>query len=114
MTLKLHNWNLHDEDHCQNASIGWWGGVEGPDRAEPWRVAEMAALYAMQTQFYRYDDSSTALEILIDIPGTGASPREVTIDRKTYPIDEWHNVPPNIAWSIARRLHIQKDHPISV
>lgn len=38
----------------------------------------------------------------------------VTIDGKTYPTDEWHNLTPNITSSVSRRLHIEKDHPISI
>jgi len=39
---------------------------------------------------------------------------EATIDGRSYRTDDWLNVPPNIAASIARRLHVQKDHPISI
>jgi phenylalanyl-tRNA synthetase alpha chain len=38
----------------------------------------------------------------------------VSIDGKLYQIDEWHNLSSNITASISRRLHIQKDHPISI
>lgn len=47
---------------------------------------------------------------------TTGAPRtgETTIDGRSYRTDDWHNVPSNIATSIARRLHIQEDHPISI
>jgi phenylalanyl-tRNA synthetase alpha chain len=38
----------------------------------------------------------------------------VTIDGKLHQTDEWHNLSPNITASISRRLHLQKDHPISI
>jgi phenylalanyl-tRNA synthetase alpha chain len=38
----------------------------------------------------------------------------VDIDGRSYQTDEWHNLAPNITASISRRLHVQKDHPISI
>jgi phenylalanyl-tRNA synthetase alpha chain len=38
----------------------------------------------------------------------------VNIDGRSYQTDEWHNLAPNINASISRRLHVQKDHPISI
>jgi len=42
------------------------------------------------------------------------SPAKVDIDGKLYKTDDWHNLAPNITASISRRLHIEKDHPISI
>ncbi|TAQ89146.1 hypothetical protein B7494_g2532 [Chlorociboria aeruginascens] len=38
----------------------------------------------------------------------------IEIDSKQYQIDEWYNVPSNILFQTSRRLHVQKDHPISI
>jgi phenylalanyl-tRNA synthetase alpha chain len=40
--------------------------------------------------------------------------RSVTIGGRTYQTDEWYNVSSNIAESVGRQLHLQKDHPISI
>ncbi|CZR52769.1 probable phenylalanyl-tRNA synthetase, mitochondrial precursor [Phialocephala subalpina] len=45
---------------------------------------------------------------------TSTSPETITIEGKSYQKDSWHNLPPNITSSISRRLHVQKDHPISI
>ncbi|KAH8590227.1 phenylalanine-tRNA synthetase [Bisporella sp. PMI_857] len=42
------------------------------------------------------------------------SSEEVELAGRSYSKDDWHNVPSTIASSISRRLHIQKDHPISI
>jgi phenylalanyl-tRNA synthetase alpha chain len=38
----------------------------------------------------------------------------VNVDGRSYQTDEWHNLAPNINASISRRLHVQRDHPISI
>lgn len=38
----------------------------------------------------------------------------IEINGKTYGTDSWFNVPPNIIDKVARRLHLQKDHPIYI
>ncbi|RDL40323.1 putative phenylalanyl-tRNA synthetase, mitochondrial [Venustampulla echinocandica] len=46
--------------------------------------------------------------------GPGRPQPKTKLGETVYPTDEWHNVPPAIASSIGRQLHIQKDHPISI
>ncbi|KAK4667450.1 phenylalanyl-tRNA synthetase alpha subunit, mitochondrial [Podospora pseudopauciseta] len=42
-------------------------------------------------------------------------PKEVTINSKTYPVDaEWFNVSSTILNLTSRKLHLQKDHPVSI
>ncbi|KAK0740256.1 phenylalanyl-tRNA synthetase mitochondrial precursor [Schizothecium vesticola] len=41
-------------------------------------------------------------------------PPAVTINGKTYHTDEWFNVPPGVLAATTRKLHLQKDHPISI
>ncbi|KAK5661473.1 hypothetical protein OQA88_11375 [Cercophora sp. LCS_1] len=41
-------------------------------------------------------------------------PSSVTINNKTYPTDDWYNVPSNVLASTPRKLHLQKDHPVSI
>ncbi|KAI1471051.1 phenylalanyl-tRNA synthetase mitochondrial precursor [Daldinia caldariorum] len=38
----------------------------------------------------------------------------ITINGNTYKKDTWFNVPQNVIDKIPRRLHLQKDHPISI
>lgn len=38
----------------------------------------------------------------------------VTLDGKSFMTDEWHNVPASITANISRKLHLKKDHPISL
>ena len=38
----------------------------------------------------------------------------MTVDGQSFERDDWYNLAPNIASSTSRRLHIQKDHPISI
>ncbi|KAF2093168.1 phenylalanyl-tRNA synthetase [Rhizodiscina lignyota] len=40
--------------------------------------------------------------------------RDIEIDGKKYATDEWTNTPSSIVSSVPRRLHLQKDHPISI
>jgi phenylalanyl-tRNA synthetase alpha chain len=42
------------------------------------------------------------------------APAKVTIDGKIYPTDNWHNLSSTITSAVSRRLHIEKDHPISI
>ncbi|KAK1754605.1 hypothetical protein QBC47DRAFT_384418 [Echria macrotheca] len=42
------------------------------------------------------------------------TPSTITINGKTYPTDAWFNVPSNVLASTNRRLHLQKDHPVSI
>lgn len=46
--------------------------------------------------------------------GASSSAGKFDIDGRSYPTDAWHNLAPNIASSISRKLHVQKDHPISI
>ncbi|KAF2154115.1 phenylalanyl-tRNA synthetase [Myriangium duriaei CBS 260.36] len=41
-------------------------------------------------------------------------PSSLVVDGKTYQTDSWTNVPHSILSSVSRRLHLQKDHPISI
>lgn len=42
------------------------------------------------------------------------SSKTVELADKSYKTDKWYNVPDSIASSISRKLHLQKDHPISI
>jgi phenylalanyl-tRNA synthetase alpha chain len=46
--------------------------------------------------------------------GTESKRSKIDIDGKSYETDEWHNISSTIKSSISRRLHTQKDHPISI
>ncbi|CAJ2511619.1 Uu.00g072440.m01.CDS01 [Anthostomella pinea] len=39
---------------------------------------------------------------------------ETKVNGSTYKTDSWFNAPPNIIEKIPRRLHLQKDHPVSI
>ncbi|KAG9249023.1 hypothetical protein BJ878DRAFT_199661 [Calycina marina] len=39
---------------------------------------------------------------------------KVDLQGQSYEKDDWFNLPPTIASQIARKLHVQKDHPISI
>ncbi|KAK0747465.1 mitochondrial phenylalanyl-tRNA synthetase-like protein [Apiosordaria backusii] len=42
-------------------------------------------------------------------------PKTVTINSQTYPVDpEWYNLSPTILNLTSRKLHLQKDHPVSI
>ncbi|KAF4624135.1 hypothetical protein G7Y89_g14038 [Cudoniella acicularis] len=41
-------------------------------------------------------------------------PKSIKLGEKRYAIDEWFNAPSTITASIARKLHTEKDHPISI
>ncbi|KAF2839521.1 phenylalanyl-tRNA synthetase [Patellaria atrata CBS 101060] len=41
-------------------------------------------------------------------------PKTITIEGRTYPLDSHMNTPPAILANIPRRLHLQKDHPLSI
>ncbi|KAK0705376.1 hypothetical protein B0H67DRAFT_604248 [Lasiosphaeris hirsuta] len=43
-----------------------------------------------------------------------AAPQEVTINGKTYQTDSWFNAPENVLALTSRKLHLEKDHPISI
>lgn len=36
------------------------------------------------------------------------------IDGKTFPTDSWYNAPTNVIAAATRKLHLQKDHPVSI
>lgn len=38
----------------------------------------------------------------------------MTLDNKTYPKDDWHNLSPGITSHISRNLHTTPDHPLSI
>jgi phenylalanyl-tRNA synthetase alpha chain len=38
----------------------------------------------------------------------------VEVEGQKYSTDSWYNVPPNILAATSRKLHIQKDHPVSI
>jgi len=41
-------------------------------------------------------------------------PTSITVNGKAYPTDEWFNVPTTVLAATDRKLHLQKDHPISI
>ncbi|KAL2265725.1 hypothetical protein VTJ83DRAFT_6825 [Remersonia thermophila] len=41
-------------------------------------------------------------------------PKTVEINGKTYPTDPWFNVPSSVLSLTSRKLHLQKDHPVSI
>ncbi|KUI73972.1 Phenylalanine--tRNA ligase, mitochondrial [Cytospora mali] len=43
-----------------------------------------------------------------------APPSTVEIDGRTYDTDKWFNVPSNVISATSRKLHLQKDHPVSI
>ncbi|USP81148.1 phenylalanyl-tRNA synthetase mitochondrial precursor [Curvularia clavata] len=45
---------------------------------------------------------------------SGAFPKEVKIEGRTYQTDEWMNTPSTILSAIPRRLHLQQDHPLTI
>ncbi|KAI1403706.1 phenylalanyl-tRNA synthetase mitochondrial precursor [Hypoxylon fuscum] len=45
---------------------------------------------------------------------TSATSATATINGTTYKTDSWFNVPQNIIDKVPRRLHLQKDHPVSI
>lgn len=46
-------------------------------------------------------------------PSSG-TPSTVDIDGKTFSTDSWYNAPTNVLAAAARKLHLQKDHPVSI
>jgi phenylalanyl-tRNA synthetase alpha chain len=42
------------------------------------------------------------------------SPSTVEIDGQTFTKDNWYNVPANVIDAASRKLHLQKDHPVSI
>lgn len=49
-----------------------------------------------------------------DIASADTKPSPVTIDGKSYPADDWTNVPSSILAKFGRKLHVQPNHPISI
>jgi len=47
-------------------------------------------------------------------PSTGNAPKKIDRYDRTYQTNDWFNIPPTLASSIGRKLHVQKDHPISI
>ncbi|KAK0706409.1 phenylalanyl-tRNA synthetase mitochondrial precursor [Lasiosphaeria miniovina] len=45
---------------------------------------------------------------------TSSNPATVEINGKTYATDSWFNAPANVLASTSRKLHLQKDHPVSI
>ncbi|KNG44956.1 phenylalanyl-trna mitochondrial precursor [Stemphylium lycopersici] len=45
---------------------------------------------------------------------SGAFPKDVTIEGRSYQTDEWMNTPSTILSAIPRRLHLQPDHPLTI
>ncbi|KUI57729.1 Phenylalanine--tRNA ligase, mitochondrial [Cytospora mali] len=43
-----------------------------------------------------------------------SAPSTVEIDGRTYTTDRWFNVPSNVITATSRKLHLQKDHPVSI
>ncbi|KAK3387625.1 phenylalanyl-tRNA synthetase mitochondrial precursor [Podospora didyma] len=43
-----------------------------------------------------------------------SSPATIHVNGKTYKTDSWFNVPANVLAATTRKLHLQKDHPISI
>lgn len=54
-----------------------------------------------------------SISVLMSDPAT-SNAGSLEIDGRTYPTDEWTNVPATIISAIPRRLHLQPDHPISI
>lgn len=42
------------------------------------------------------------------------TPSTVDVDGKTFPTDSWYNAPTNVIAAATRKLHLQKDHPVSI
>jgi phenylalanyl-tRNA synthetase alpha chain len=47
------------------------------------------------------------------VPKTN-TPSTVEIDGQTFTKDSWYNVPANVIDAATRKLHLQKDHPVSI
>ncbi|EJT72048.1 phenylalanyl-tRNA synthetase [Gaeumannomyces tritici R3-111a-1] len=47
-------------------------------------------------------------------PAKPTSPPNITLNGRSYKTDKWFNVPPNVVAATSRRLHLHKDHPISI
>ncbi|EOO00012.1 putative phenylalanyl-trna synthetase protein [Phaeoacremonium minimum UCRPA7] len=50
-------------------------------------------------------------------PSSATSPKhpeKVEIEGNSYKPDEWFNVPSNVIAAASRKLHLQKDHPVSI
>ncbi|KAF2689437.1 phenylalanyl-tRNA synthetase mitochondrial precursor [Lentithecium fluviatile CBS 122367] len=45
---------------------------------------------------------------------SGSAQKEISVEGKTYKLDEWMNTPPTILSAVSRRLHVQPDHPLTI
>ncbi|KAI8934691.1 hypothetical protein NX059_008382 [Plenodomus lindquistii] len=43
-----------------------------------------------------------------------SSPNQVEVSGRKYKTDEWMNIPSSILAAVPRRLHLQRDHPLSI
>ncbi|KAL2117238.1 hypothetical protein VTJ04DRAFT_9406 [Mycothermus thermophilus] len=58
--------------------------------------------------------SSAAAPAPSSRPSTTNRPETVEINGKTYTTDDWFNVSPTVLSLTSRKLHLQKDHPVSI
>ncbi|KAM7208479.1 hypothetical protein V8F20_001160 [Naviculisporaceae sp. PSN 640] len=49
-----------------------------------------------------------------DAPAAAPKKSEIKVNGKTYTTDSWFNTPRKILEATSRKLHLQKDHPISI
>ncbi|RYO88244.1 hypothetical protein DL766_006276 [Monosporascus sp. MC13-8B] len=70
----------------------------------------------LNTTIGRRTDRGRLLSSAADAPATQQPGKEqfTVINGTRYNTDSWFNVPPNIVKRIPRRLHLQKDHPLSI
>ncbi|KAF1917015.1 hypothetical protein BDU57DRAFT_557105 [Ampelomyces quisqualis] len=52
--------------------------------------------------------------VTLAVAALSTIPKDIIVEGKTYPTDEWTNVPTSIVEAIPRRLHLQADHPLSI
>ncbi|KAK3946417.1 hypothetical protein QBC46DRAFT_5540 [Diplogelasinospora grovesii] len=45
---------------------------------------------------------------------SSSNPSTIVVNGKTYKTDSWFNVPENVLASTSRKIHLQKDHPVSI
>ncbi|KAI9823843.1 MAG: hypothetical protein M1819_001123 [Sarea resinae] len=81
-------------------------------------AATAAAVAARPCCQCRYQSTNTAASAATAPaaadPASPATPSSLTIEGRTYPTDNWTNVPSTILSAIPRRLHLEPDHPIAI
>jgi len=58
--------------------------------------------------------SETHVIFFASAPSSSSTPASVEVNGKTVTTDSWFNVPANVINAASRRLHLQKDHPVSI